>query len=134
MIEASRASRHNARHIAVRHKDTIQNRVLAPRGAHAEHIPRLFNAIALGAPRHERMHDLRCVGIARIHAVKAEIGPYRRETSEGLSSCESISTGDAFRLSGREEYRDVVAAFSVSCGEYGAFASFLKKPLERCVT
>ena len=84
MIDPGRARGHDPRNVAIGNEDAIQDRVVAPRCAHAEDVPRLLDAIALGLPRHERVDDFRLRRIGRVHAVETKVRPHGRQAAERL--------------------------------------------------
>src|SRR5262249_49540984 len=68
--------------VAIGDEDTLEDRVVAARRAHAEDVPRLLDAIALRFARHERVDDLRLGRIGQVDAVNPEIRPDRGQTAE----------------------------------------------------
>ena len=132
-VQPGSASGHDAADVFVRHEDAVQNRVVAPGGPHAHHVPGLLDGVALGIARQEGVNHLGRLGIAGVHAVKPEIRPYRSQTAERFATGELVSALDPFRFRHREENRDVVAGLCVACGEDRAGSSLLQYPLQGAV-
>lgn len=80
------------------------------------------------------MHDLRCVRVAGIHAMYAEIRPHRGEATEGFASGETIPAIHPFRFRGGQEEGHIITGFGMSGGEHLPIDGALEYPLKRGIT
>ena len=106
---------------------------MARGGAHAEHVPGVLDAVALGRPGHERVNDLGRGRVAGVQAVQAEEGPHGREAAEELVPGEAVAAVDALGLRGRQEHGNVVAPLGVAGRVDFAVHRADEQPLERLV-
>ena len=132
-VGACEPRRHHPGDVPVGHDRALEHGVVARGGAHPEDVPRVLDAIALGAPGHEGVDDLRSRGVARVHAVEAEEGPHRGQASEVLVPGEAVATVDPLRLGRRQEHRDVVPLLGVTGGVDLAVDRAGQHPLQRFV-
>jgi acyl-CoA dehydrogenase-like protein len=109
-VGAGEAGGDHACDVPVGHESPLEHGVLAGGGAHPQDVPGLLDRVPLGRPGHERMHDLRCRRIARVHSVQAQVGPDGCQAPEGLVAGEPVPSRDPLGLRGREEEGHVVAA------------------------
>ena len=117
---AAEARRAHERDVLVGDEGVVEDRVVALGRAHAEHVPRLLDVVALGVARHERVHDLRSGRVARVHRVHAEEGPHRRQRAEDLVAGDLPAAVDALGRARRQQQRDVVARLAVPGREHRA--------------
>ena len=68
-VDAGGAGRNDGRDVLVGHERAVEDRVVAARRAHAQHVPGVLDGVAAGRARHERMDDFRRVRIAGIQTV-----------------------------------------------------------------
>src|SRR5436190_363171 len=102
--------------VFVRHEGAFQVHVVTARGAHAERVPVVVDAVILGVARHEGMDDLG-LAVVHPHRVQAVAGPDRAEATEHLVAGDAEAARDLLGRGGREQDRQVVAALGVAGGE-----------------
>ena len=132
-VDPGRSGGHHPGDVSIGNHGAFEDRVVAARGAHAEHIPRLLDSVALRLARHERVHDFRLRRIARVHPVDAQIRPDRAQAPERLASREPVAAVHAFGLRGRQQHRDVVAALRMAGREHLSARGLFEQPRERRV-
>ena len=131
---AGESRRTHQRHELVGHERTVEDRVLALGCAHPERVPRLDDLDTVGVARQEPVHDLRMLGIRRVHRVETAVGPHRREAAEVLVAGDLPAAITAFGRRDREQQRQVVPRFAVQRAEHLAFGRLLEDPPARLVT
>ena len=99
VVDAGGAGGDDARDVLVGHERALEHRVVAARRAHAEHVPRVLDRVALRVARHEAVDDLRRRRVAHVHPVHAEARPHRRQAAERFASGESVAAVHASRPS-----------------------------------
>ncbi len=83
-----------------------------------------------GIARHERVNDFWLCRVAGIHSMQTEPGPHRRQAAEVLVPGEPVTALDAFCFRGREQNRDIVAAFRMAGSEDLARRCLTQDPLQ----
>ena len=76
------------------------------------------------------MNDLWLPGIARVYSMQAKPGPDGRQAAKVLPAREPVAAVDAFRFRGREQDRQIIAAFRMAGCEDLAGRRLAQEPFQ----
>jgi hypothetical protein len=124
------AGRDFSGNVAVRDEDAFEDGVVAAGGAHAEGVPGLLDAVALGVAWHEGVDDGRVGRVAVVLGMQAEPGPDRPEAAEHLAAPEAVAAVHPLGPGGRQQAWQVIADFGMPGREDLAGHRLAQQPFE----
>ena len=102
-IGARQAGRHHPGDVRIGDDRSLDDRVVAAGRPHAEGVPGLDDAVAVGVPGQEGVDDLGVRRVARVHGVDTETGPHRGQRSEDLVGVNLVAAVHPFGPGGGEQ-------------------------------